>query len=87
MGVSESYTGFKLTPEEVEKYMEGRFAFMNVWRPITEYPVSVKPLAVCDTESVDSEEHITYEMRYKERTGENYSLEPNSKHKWYYYPQ
>jgi hypothetical protein len=26
-------------------------------------------------------------LRYPERTGETYSLEPNDKHKWYYYPQ
>jgi hypothetical protein len=87
LGETESYTGFKLTSEDVEKYMEGRYAFINVWRPITDYPVYVKPLAVCDTNTVDSKEHITYELRYPERTGETYSLEPNDNHKWYYYPQ
>ena len=87
LGETESYTGFKLTPDEVEKYMEGRYAFINVWRPITEHPVYVKPLAVCDTESVDQKEHLTYELRYAERTGETYSLAPKDGHKWYYYPQ
>jgi len=87
LGQTESYTGFKLTEEDVSKYMDGRFAFINVWRPVTEHPVYVKPLAVCDTNSVDPSEHITYELRYKERTGETYSLEGSQKHKWYYYPQ
>jgi hypothetical protein len=86
MGQKESYTGFKLSPEKVEELMKKRFAFINVWRPITEEPVYVKPLAVCDTNSVDPATHLTYELRYPDRTGENYSLEHSDDHKWYYYP-
>ena len=86
LGETESYTGFKLSKKDVKKYMDGRFAFINCWRPVTDYPVKVKPFAVCDTRSVKISEHILYELRYKERTGLNYSLEGNKKHKWYYWP-
>jgi hypothetical protein len=46
----------------------------------------VKPLALIDTSSVDPATHVTYELRYPGRTGENYSLEPSSSHRWYYFP-
>lgn len=66
--------------------MKGRFAFINVWRPTTPEPVQVKPLAVCDTNSVDPKTFLTYELRYPDRTGENYSLAPSDDHSWYYFP-
>lgn len=49
----------------------------------------MKPLAVCDVNSVDDKDHLLYELRYPDRTGENYSLEAENKddHHWYYYPQ
>jgi len=85
----ESYTGLKLDPEEVEELSKKRFAFINVWRNCNHYPVSMKPLAVCDVNSVDEKDHLLYELRYPDRTGENYSLEAENKedHDWYYYPQ
>ena len=67
--------------------MKGRFAFINVWRPITKEPVQCKPLALCDAYSVDPKTFLNYELRYKERTGLNYSLEPSDGHKWYYFPR
>ena len=66
--------------------MKKRYAFVNVWRPITETPVQVKPLAVCDTNSVDKDELLVYELRYAHRAGANYSLAANPKHSWYFYP-
>jgi hypothetical protein len=83
---TESYTGQKFDRAEVEKLMEGRFAFVNCWRPIRDEPVKVKPLALCDTYSVDPETFLKYELRFPERTGENYSLEPSKEHSWYYFP-
>lgn len=83
---TESYTGQKFEKAEVEKLMEGRFSFVNCWRSIRDEPIKVKPLALCDTYSIDPETFLKYELRYPERTGENYSLEPNKDHSWYYYP-
>ena len=85
---TESYTGVKLSEEEVEKYINGRYSFINVWRNIIDTPVQVKPLAVCDTNSVDAEDRLTYNMLYPERHGSNYALPAGAahKHKWYHYP-
>jgi len=85
----ESYTGLKLDPKEVDELSGKRFAFINVWRNCMDYPVSIKPLAVCDVNSVDEKDHLLYELRYPDRTGENYSLDGANKndHDWYYYPQ
>ena len=45
-------------------------------------------MAVCDTNSVDNEDRLTYNMHYPERHGSNYCMaaETAPKHKWYYYP-
>ena len=64
----------------------GRFAFINVWRSIDdEHPVMQQPLAVCDENSVPDSDRFTYELRFPDRTGENYSLRHSDAHKWYYY--
>merc|ERR1712012_1363486 len=65
----------------------GRFAFINVWRNIVDEPVQRSPLAVCDTRSVPASDHFVYELRFPDRTGENYSLCFNEAHMWYYYPR
>ena len=48
-----------------------------------------QPLAVADENSIGEEDKFLYELRFPDRTGENYSLnaESASSHKWYYYPQ
>jgi len=71
---TESYTGVKLSEDEVEKYINGRYSFVNVWRNIKDTPVQVKPLAVCDTNSVPVEDHLTYNMMFPERHGSNYCM-------------
>jgi hypothetical protein len=73
---------------EAAKLEAGRFAFINVWRSISdESPVVQKPLAVCDEASVSPSDRFTYELRFPDRTGENYSLRASEGHKWYYYPR
>ena len=84
----ESYTGTKLSPEDVQKILDGRFAFVNVWRNIRDdSPVMVKPLAVCDPASVVRDSHMLYELLFADRTGNTYSLPYSDKHRWYYYPR
>lgn len=93
LGHKESYTGAKVSLSTVEDIIASgkRFAFINVWRSIDrENPVHVKPLAVCDWTSIDPDnELLLYELVYKDRVGENYSLSPEnaSQHRWYYYPK
>ena len=76
-----------LTEEEVAELASGRFAFINVWRSIDDDVPCVmqKPLAVCDEASVPDEDRFLYELRFPDRTGENYSLQHSEKHKWFYY--
>jgi len=76
-----------LTEDEVAELASGRFAFINVWRSIDDDAPCVmqQPLAVCDEDSVPDEHRFVYELRFPDRTGENYSLRHSEEHKWYYY--
>eukprot|EP00440_Ansanella_granifera_P033888 gb/GFBE01036764.1/.p1 GENE.gb/GFBE01036764.1/~~gb/GFBE01036764.1/.p1 ORF type:complete len:330 (+),score=57.82 gb/GFBE01036764.1/:1-990(+) len=87
-GINSFVRGRHLTEAEVEELASKRFAFINVWRSISdEAPVFRKPLAVCDERSVDPDERFLYELIFPDRVGENYSLQFSAKHMWYYYPQ
>lgn len=77
----------KLTEEDIKDLASRRFAFINVWRSISEEPVEKKPLAVCDTRSVPENDQFLYELIFPDRVGENYSLKFNEAHKWHYYPR
>merc|ERR1719465_122910 len=86
-GIYSRLRGRMLTPEDVAELAQGRFAFINVWRSICDdAPVMQKPLAVCDENSVPDSDRFLYELRFPDRTGENYSLRASADHKWYYYP-
>lgn len=87
-GVYSRLRGRDLTEEEVLALGSKRFSFINVWRNISpDDPVYRMPLAVCDTNTVPTSDHFLYELVFKERIGENYSLNYSDQHKWYYYPQ
>merc|ERR1719443_2770997 len=87
-GIYSRLRGRTLTTEDVAELAAGRFAFINVWRSIDdEHPVMQQPLAVCDENSVPESDRFLYELRFADRTGENYSLRHSAGHKWYYYPQ
>lgn len=80
--------GEALSEEDAKKLAEGRYAFINVWRSIDPAaPVMQKPLAVCDEASVHPDDKFLYELRFPDRTGENYSLKHSDAHRWYYYPR
>jgi glutathione S-transferase len=77
-----------LTEEDVAALAKGRFAFINVWRSICDdHPVMQSPLACCDWRTVPDSDRFLYELRFPDRTGENYSLRHSADHKWYYYPR
>jgi len=87
-GIYSRLRGRDLTEAEVAQLKAGRFAFINVWRSIDDvHPVLQQPLAVCDERSVAEEDRFLYELRFPNRTGENYSLRHSDAHRWYYYPQ
>ncbi len=51
---------------------ERRFAIINVWRSIAREPVETNPLALCDSQSVDPDQLVVFEIHYRDRVGENY---------------
>jgi len=87
-GIYSRIRGRDLSEAEVAELAEGRFAFINVWRSIDEAnPVMMKPLAVCDEDSVPENDRFLYQLRFPDRTGENYSLRASADdaHRWFYY--
>jgi hypothetical protein len=87
-GIFSRLRGRTLTIEDVAELAKGRFAFINVWRSISDTdPVLQSPLAVADESTVPDEDRFLYELRFPDRTGENYSLRHSSAHRWYYYPK
>jgi hypothetical protein len=74
-----------LPPAQAERRLAARFAFVNLWRPIAE-PVEDSPLALCDARSIDPQDLIATDLRYRDRTGEVYSVAANPGHRWFYFP-
>ena len=62
-----------------------RFAFVNVWRPISE--VKSTPLACCDAATVRDDDLLTFKIYYQDRVGENYFARHYERHAWYYFPR
>ena len=62
-----------------------RFAFVNVWRPISE--VKSTPLACCDAATVRDDDLLTFKIYYEDRVGENYFARHHERHAWYYFPR
>ena len=75
-----------LLPDDAEQLIRGRFAVINVWRPIRG-PVEKQPLAVCDARSIAPEDLVATDLRYRDRSGEVYSLAFNPEHRWLYFPR
>ena len=62
-----------------------RFAFVNVWRPISE--VESTPLACCDAATLRDDDLLTFKIYYEDRVGENYFARHHERHAWYYFPR
>jgi hypothetical protein len=72
--------------EEAERLLGGRFAVINVWKPIRG-PVEQAPLAVCDARTIGGDDFVPTDLRYRDRTGEVYSLRWTPLHSWFYFPR
>jgi hypothetical protein len=70
---------------EAEALLRRRFAVINVWRPLRG-PVQQNPLAFCDASSLAQRDFVPTDLRYRDRTGEIYSLCYRPEHRWFYYP-
>jgi hypothetical protein len=71
--------------DEAEKLLRGRFAIIQVWRPIN-HPVESHPLAICDAQSVSPESLVANERRYQDRVGQTYAITYDPKQRWYWFP-
>jgi hypothetical protein len=75
-----------LMGDEAEALLKNRFVFINVWRPIRG-PVEEAPLAVCDAQSMRLADFVATDLKYRDRTGEVYSVAFNPEHRWFYFPR
>lgn len=78
-----------LTQEMVDRSLadSGRFAIINLWRNIVEQPVQTNPLAMCDGQTVNPSDLVTFEIHYHDRIGENYFAKHQQNHQFYFYPE
>ena len=49
-------------------------------------PVDSQPLALCDGRTVEPDELVVFEIRYRDRTGESYFAKHAPRHGWWWYP-
>jgi hypothetical protein len=75
-----------LMGDEAEELLKHRFAINNVWRPIAG-PLLRSPLALCDASSLEAENLVGSDLRYRDRTGETYAITYNPQQRWYYFPK
>ena len=78
-----------ISPAEVDEALAdgGRFAIINVWRNIAGEPVQTNPMAMCDGQTVEPEDLVTFEIHYADRIGENYFAKYHPRHRFYFYPE
>jgi len=71
---------------EAEELLKHRYAFINVWRPVRG-PIEEYPLAVCDGQTMAFTDFVATDLKYRDRTGEIYSITYNPRHLWFYFPR
>ncbi len=76
----------EILPDEAEILLAGRFAIIQVWRPINR-PIQSNPLALADAKSVSMEDWLVAERRYPHRVGQTYRLKYSPNHRWFYFPE
>lgn len=71
---------------EAEALLRGRFAIIQVWRPIN-HPVESHPLAICDAQTVRPASLVVNERRYPGRVGQTYGITYDPGQRWYWFPK
>ena len=75
-----------MLPDEADELLRGRFAIIQVWRPIR-HPVETHPLGIADARSVAEKDFIISERIYPNRVGQTYAVGYNPQHDWYWFPR
>lgn len=71
---------------DADRWLAGRFALVNVWRPIVG-PVEDWPLALADASSIADKDWVATDLIYPDRVGEIYAVTWNPDHRWFYFPR
>jgi hypothetical protein len=71
---------------DAQDLLAGRFAIVNVWRPIRG-PLLDAPLALADARSVADENLVASDLVFKDRVGETYAVSYGPRQRWFYYPR
>jgi hypothetical protein len=74
-----------LPPDEAERRLAGRFAIVNLWRPLAR--VESQPLALCDARTIAPDDLIPSDLVYRDKVGETFSVAFNPAHRWFYFPE
>lgn len=72
-----------LGEDRAAEWREGRFGFINVWRPV-EAPINTTPLGFVRPSSVAAEDWILIDLIYPDRRGHIMGLAANPQHDWIY---
>ena len=75
-----------ILPGEADALLKGRFAIIQVWRPIR-HTVETHPLAIADARTILPKNFIISERRYPDRVGQTYAITHNPAHKWFWFPR
>jgi len=73
-----------LEPGKAARYLDNRFAMVNVWRSIGA-SAERRPLAVADARTLTGDNFIATDLVYEDRTGEIYQVSHGDGQRWYYY--
>mmetsp|Transcript_104952 Transcript_104952/g.301758 ORF Transcript_104952/g.301758 Transcript_104952/m.301758 type:complete len:342 (+) Transcript_104952:71-1096(+) len=69
--------------ERINKALEQRFAFVNVWVPLKK--VQQNPLGMVEWSSQRPRDVVNLKFIYSHRVGEIYRVLPSEQHRWVYY--
>jgi len=75
-----------LESAEAEERLRHRVAVINVWKPMRG-PVLELPLAVCDARTIELDDFVPTDLRYRDRIGEIYGMRWRAEHRWIYFPR
>jgi hypothetical protein len=75
-----------LPPDEAAERLGGRFAIINLWRPIAS-TVETWPLAVLDGRTLETDDLVASDLIYRDKVGETYAVLHRARHRWFYFPR
>ena len=75
-----------LDPAMAARYLDHRFAMVNVWRSIGA-SAERRPLAVADARTLTEGNFVATDLVYEDRTGEIYQVSHDATQRWFYYSE